>query len=289
MTPFTIIGRDVPPADWLELRRSGIGASEIAAVLGASTWGSPISVWSEKISTEPPDLESPSEAALWGTLLEPVVLAELGRRAEVPVTRSGELLRSTRHPWALATLDGWAEHPTHGRVPAEAKTAAGWKESDWEDGPPFAYRLQVEQQLLVTGAPVALIGCLLGGQRLIWCWIESHPELRAQVIQGGSAFWRYVLDGELPPTDGHPATLRALARIYPRDDGSAIRFPDEICESLFERDRIKTALSELEARGAAIDARLKAELGSATEGTTTDGRRVTWKTNARGVRTLRVA
>ena len=39
---------------WLNARRSGLGASEVAAVLGLSPWSTPYKVWRDKVSSEPP-------------------------------------------------------------------------------------------------------------------------------------------------------------------------------------------------------------------------------------------
>ena len=39
---------------WLKARRSGLGASEVAAILGLSPWSTPYKVWKDKVSSEPP-------------------------------------------------------------------------------------------------------------------------------------------------------------------------------------------------------------------------------------------
>lgn len=38
-------------ADWLKLRRRGIGGSDVAAILGLSKWRTPLEVWQDKTAT----------------------------------------------------------------------------------------------------------------------------------------------------------------------------------------------------------------------------------------------
>src|SRR5690348_4034345 len=49
-----ILPWNAPEAEWLALRNSGIGASEVAAILGESKYDSPYSLWARKTGrTEP--------------------------------------------------------------------------------------------------------------------------------------------------------------------------------------------------------------------------------------------
>ena len=63
---------------WLAERSRSVGASEAAAVLGVCPYSTPIDVWQRKLGLAPPLPES--EPMLWGTLLEPIILAEYERR-----------------------------------------------------------------------------------------------------------------------------------------------------------------------------------------------------------------
>ena len=40
-------------AEWLAWRRSGIGASDVAGILGISPWASPFTVWADKLGLLP--------------------------------------------------------------------------------------------------------------------------------------------------------------------------------------------------------------------------------------------
>ena len=59
--------------EWLEVRKSGIGGSEVAAICGLSKWESAYTLWLRKTGqVEDKDL-SGNEAVEWGNRLEPVV------------------------------------------------------------------------------------------------------------------------------------------------------------------------------------------------------------------------
>lgn len=58
--------------EWLELRRSGIGGSDISAILGMNPWTTPVDVYTSKVN--PPDAEDKGNLAMRiGTELEDLV------------------------------------------------------------------------------------------------------------------------------------------------------------------------------------------------------------------------
>ena len=70
--------------DWLKARRSGIGGSDVAAILGLNRYKSALDIYNDKISTEEPK-EQQSESAYFGTILEDVVAKEFSKRTGLKV------------------------------------------------------------------------------------------------------------------------------------------------------------------------------------------------------------
>jgi predicted phage-related endonuclease len=66
---------DLSHAEWLQYRRLGIGGSDLAAICGISKWRTPVHVYLEKLGEAPED--QMSEAAEWGTRLEPLIADKL--------------------------------------------------------------------------------------------------------------------------------------------------------------------------------------------------------------------
>lgn len=266
--------------DWLHKRRLGIGASEMAAVLGLSRWTSPLALYAEKIGAAPPADLSDVEQVEWGLELEGVICSVYGRRTGRGATRSGELLRSLEYPWALATLDAWTSIDGV-RVPLEIKTAGAHKAEEWAEGPPVEYVVQVQHQMLVTGAPKASVACLLGGQRLVWCDVERDESVIARIVDVGSRFWQCVQERIPPGVDGTEHTRRALAALYPSDDGQTISLGGDLLDVDDELVALKGERSRIDEKIAHAEARLKSAIATAARGVLPNGVAYTWKTSER--------
>ena len=61
-------------AEWLRWRRSGIGASDIAALLGISPWASPFSVWADKLGLLPDEELDDDDVREFGRRLDALAL-----------------------------------------------------------------------------------------------------------------------------------------------------------------------------------------------------------------------
>jgi putative phage-type endonuclease len=66
--------RTIERAEWLEVRKTGIGGSDAAAAVGLSPYKSPLELWLEKTNRDAtlpkPDPQDTTEPVYWGTLLE---------------------------------------------------------------------------------------------------------------------------------------------------------------------------------------------------------------------------
>jgi putative phage-type endonuclease len=113
--------------EWLRPRDSGIGASEIASVLGESPFASAIELYATKTGRYSRDL-SEVEAVYWGNKLESAIIEAYSDRTGRQTRKAGHLLRSTEHPWALCTLDGetW-QTAANDAWPLEIKNVSGSK------------------------------------------------------------------------------------------------------------------------------------------------------------------
>lgn len=268
-------------AAWLERRRESIGASESAGILGVSPWSSPLSVWASKVLDPEPD--EPSEPMIWGTLLEPTILAEYSRRRGVDVAHHDQSV-SIRHPRFVATRmsctpDGIAADG--GLV--EAKAVNAYALGDWEDGAPLYYRVQLQHQLAVTGRDHGTLVALIGGQKLVWHDEERSAEFIETLEDACARFWRdFVLPGIQPPATATPGDIRALERMHPSDSGETIDLPAGFAELDARLDEIREIIKPLEAEEKDIKARLKAAIGGATFGVIpgVDGRWA-WKSQDR--------
>ncbi len=199
--------------DWLAERLKGVGASEAAAAVGVCPYRTPVDLWQEKLGLTAP--KPMNEAMAWGLKLEPLLIREYTELTGREVTRQQEFLRHPVHPFITATIDGWA-----GDRLVEIKTCGSWAREWGEEGDqiPEPYLIQVSQQMAVTGAALADVAVLIGGQRFRVFTVERNDALLNRVEDRVCEFWRHV-EGREPPTWGR-MTPQSLAAINPDCDGA---------------------------------------------------------------------
>lgn len=269
MSAYTTVCRSSDRAEWLEARRSGIGSSDAAAVLGASPFASPLSVYTDKLGETGEQEET--EAMRWGTLLEPVVIAEFGKVTGRPVLRDGDLVRSNDHPFMLATCDASQTKERWSGVPGvlEIKTSGF---GNWEDGIPRHVWVQIQHQMAVTGKTWGSVAVLLGGNRLKWADVERDDKFIAETLIPELAdFWQRVQDRRPPKPDGSESAREALKALYPDDDGSTVQLPGDLIDLDREREALRLQRKDMDARLELIDQEIKAAIGGASAGVLASG------------------
>ena len=266
---------------WLEHRHSGIGASEIASVLGESPFASPIELYANKIGKYERDL-SEVEAVYWGNKLEAAILEAYSERTGRSTRKAGQLLQSTEHPWALCTLDGetWQPEAANDSWPLEIKNASAYKSEEWVDGPPRHYYLQCQQQMLVTGAPKGTIAALIGGQRMVWADLPRDESTIRKIIYHGSRFWERIQARDVPAPDGTEGARRALGALYPDGCGIVV-LPRDAMDAADELEELKRQRKAAEDRIELIENTIRAALGDCETGVMPDGRSFSWKLQSR--------
>lgn len=259
-------------SEWHALRQTGLGGSDAAAIAGLNRYRGPYSVWAEKTARHVETVDS--EAVRWGTLLEPVILAEWAERHQVRVEPEPCLLQSHEWPWMLANVDGLID----GAI-VEVKTA-GLRQADrWQTEPPIEYWTQGLHYCAVTGFRRCVFVCLIGGQELVEHTVDYSEASIDHLVRVEADFWRHVQD-DIPP----PASVDdvpALKRVRPEPE-SAVEIDPDIGKLLVSRYR-DAAETERAARRAKEDAacELEALIGEC-ECATVDGRTVAaWKASVR--------
>ena len=264
--------------EWLAARRTtGIGASEAAAVLGASRWRTPLEVWAEKVQAVESDLAD-AEAAAFGLLLEPVIAERFERVTGFPVLRVEEptLFRARETPFVFASFDAFAEFAGE-IIPAQFKTASEYERARWqEEGPPVEYQIQVQQELYVAETEVAFLVALFGGRRLDYWLIERHPAFLDRLLAAEAAFWAAV-EQKIPPPPG-PGDAGLLLRLHPRGTpGLVVGLPPEAEAWDAELTAAEKERKAWEAETDRLKNLFRAAIGDAEAGVTLNGTVWQWR------------
>lgn len=272
---------DEERALWLEWRRQGLGASDIAAVLGLSPWASPWSLWAEKTGLTG-DNWTDSEDLEFGRRAELMIGPWFEDRTGLTLGCAQERIEHTEHTWARATLDGRVFDGPNWTDPADCLGGAEIKtdrlSARWEQVPAH-YQAQGQWQMFTAGLERVWFP-VLHGRRLEIYELERDEADIAMMFDRAREFWfDHVVAGTPPPVDGSDATLTALAEVYPTHtpDTSADVPADAVAELVAAKAEKKTA----EAREKTAKARLAEALGDAEEGLVAGRRAVTYRTQSR--------
>ena len=210
--------RKIERADWLEVRKSGIGGSDAAAAVGLNPHKSALELWMEKTGRDAhlpqPDPTDTREPVFWGSLLEPIVAAAYTQQTGNRVRKVNAVLRHPTVPYMLANLDREVVGAPGVQI-LECKTAGEFGARLWRDGVPEYVQLQVQHQLAVTGKQAADVAVLLCGQKLEVYRIQRDDDLIARLIELEGDFWRHVTEGRPPPADGSDSADKALRTLQP--------------------------------------------------------------------------
>lgn len=211
--------------DWYVERQGGVGASEVAAIIGLSPWATPRQIAATKTATIE---EAPPEGSLkmWlGTRLEPVI-------AELYEGRTGQKVRRpARRYWhPEAPLHCELDYIVSRRREAVECKVANFGEDWGPDGSqliPKHYYPQVMAQLAVTGFERCHVAVLYHGQEFRLYTFERDEQYIFDLVDYVTDWWeRHIVRGEdVPPLAGD---IEALRRQYPRGDENELVATPEV-------------------------------------------------------------
>jgi putative phage-type endonuclease len=278
--------------EWLANRRSGIGGSDIAAILGLSPWKTAVDVWLDKTGQSTEDAIGNAESVRWGTLLEDVVAREYSKRKKCAVQRVNRILRHPDIEWAIANIDRAVVWPgSRVRVAddggtllgaqglLEVKTASAYRAGDWgregdDDAVPVHYQAQVMWYLGITGKQWCDVAALIGGQRMVIRRIERDNETIVAMLNRAKDFWHQHVLTRKPP---EPAKAKDVERLFPADNGEAVEADEELLSAYNAAREAKARIAQAEADYEAAAERIKLALGERSALTLNGKPLVTWK------------
>jgi len=169
---------------------TGVGASEVGAVLGCDPWTTPLQLYRRKKGLDTPRPDS-TAMALGRALEGPVV--ELARQA-IPL-RIRRNRQTFGHPATslFATPDAFV-----GRERLLEVKVVGLRAQDaWDDDLPCRVRLQVQAQLFVTGREAGYVAQLVGTELRLTV-VEADPDVQVEILNAVDRFVD-LLHTDTPP------------------------------------------------------------------------------------------
>lgn len=295
MNAKLIVDRTHTHEEWLEARRAGVSASEVAALMGLSPYESPLSLYHRKVGDlgEQPD----TDAMSLGRYLESWVAGWFADRHPELHMEPGGLFASVDRPWQMATPDRLlyddvcrCDAATDPEIvctclPAfeepvsalECKTDAsydGWGD-DGSDDIPAHYRAQTLWQMDVLDLPEVRVACLFLHSRQVREYIIARDDQAERDLElmrhEAETFLHRVDQGEPPPVDSHPATSDTLKALHQDLEDREVMVTAGFARRYASAVR---RLREAEARKNGYDNKLRDKLGNARVAINPDGGKV---------------
>lgn len=277
----------------LEMRKTGVGGSEIGAILSESRFASPFDIWLAKtqgwVTPMTEDLKRGSfledGICLWYADRFGIAPAQMHR----PTT-----LRHRVHAWALCTSDLIVARPGHRERLVSIK--APRRGFDWgeagTDHVHSEYLLQLQWEWAIHTShgiqlePEMHLAALVDGELAIYP-TTADVELQAWLLDSAGEWWaRHVVGGEMPSLDGSHHAKQWLRDRFPMDDDKARdATPTELGLML----RLEMVESDFDRASVEFDDlanRLRLSMGSTSRLNAPNGY-VTWKTDKRKQKSFR--
>jgi putative phage-type endonuclease len=248
---------DAGVLQWLQNRKLGVGASEIATLFGLNPWQNVRELWSLKVHDLPS--EGGNELFHFGHEMEPLIAKEFALRSGETVAEPSEAIIIGSKPHYRASLDRVIIEDGEETAALELKNLHEGRLKEYMTcGPSTQYLLQLQYQMACAGMEYGYLAALFGGQKFAAWRVVASPSIQAEIFRRVDQFWEYVESKTEPP---EIIGGRALANT---GDGTLVLTDPEWEERLSELEQLRLKKAKIEKEEKLLKQSLKETLGDAT-------------------------
>jgi putative phage-type endonuclease len=277
-----------PETPTLFERTQGLGGSDVAVLLGLSSFKTPVQLWAEKRGLPSMQTHDESLVLRLGHHLEPFIATEFERLQGLKTHGHPAPLFHPDYPMFYGHIDRFVTQPgkpawgPDGRLLTdsilECKSANAFARSQWgeegSDQMPAAYLLQVIWYLAITGCKRAYVAALVG-QKLHCYEVYRDLSLEAMVLQKAKHFWDEHIVKGIPPAVSERCDVQLL---YPQGDAERCKEADEgLYQILADYRALAEQSRAVEAQAESLKLRLQDAMGEACTLTFKGDVLATWK------------
>ena len=233
-------------------RRSHLGGSEAAAIMGVSKWKTPFQLWEEKTgrfvqTVDPAKQKLFDRGHRWEPVALDMLLDELTARGHaVELLGRGIRYQDPEHAFLQGEID--AEILLDGEhVNVELKTVGGFAANQWgemdSDEVPIHYAAQVMYGLGLTGRRLCVVGALIGADNMIPYFVERDDETIAAMREKCVEFWTVNVQGDKAPD---PVNMDDIHRIFARVNGRPAEVDEETAQALQDLAAVRSQIKAYE-------------------------------------------
>jgi putative phage-type endonuclease len=265
--------------EWLAWRRTGIGGSDAAAVIGLNPFRSRIEVYADKMGMMPE--KEDTESMRLGRDLEDYVAQRFCEATGKKVRRNNFMWCHDEHRCMIADVDREVIGENAG---LECKTTQAWGGKVIMKGEiPLTYYVQCMHYMAVMGYDRVYLAVLIFGKGFFHFTIERDEKEISALTAAETAYWRdHIESGISPDPDGSQSAEQAVDALWgnraQEDELLMFDFSDdmrELCE-------LAAAEKEIKRQKDAVKQRLQAALGEHMVGSS-DRYVITWRPQERSI------
>lgn len=205
---------------WLQLRAQDITSTDIAALFGISPYMTEFELWHRKKNASIVQLEQ-NDRMTWGTRLQDAIANGIAKDYALKIRKMTEYIRDpafrigSSFDFEFTTTNDDGEDEV-GILEVKNVDSLAYKDGwiidgDSVEAPPHI-EIQVQHQLLVSGHDHALIGALIGGNRVTLIKRTSDKEICEAIKAMVAKFWESI-DANRPPAPDFRADAQFIAKM----------------------------------------------------------------------------
>lgn len=263
--------------EWLEVRKSGIGSSEVATILGLNPYDTPYLLWRRKIGLDEPKSETFAMKA--GHYLEDAVARfwqdETGR-VVIKSSAGDWIIRDADKPFLQVSPDrtfwlGASRSPSAKGI-LECKTT---QRQIAEGDVPGYWFCQVQYQLGVARLESGSLAWLSAGREFGYKDIEFDPDFYNWMVEEVEKFWvDNIVGGKEPDAT---AVADVVKKYAVHTNGKTVEASDEVFQAWTQLKAVREGFDSLATRKESLENKIKMAFGDAEALTRQGLTLATWK------------
>lgn len=240
-------------------RRTYIGGSDIAALLGLDPYGkTPLTVYLQKIGelqgiTDPDKLKFLARRKRW----EGPIVEMLREEFDGEIVKVNERYVDAQHDFLAAEIDFEWRDADGSTQNGEIKTVSGFAfnaRAGWGDAGtdeiPIHYHAQVMHGLGVTGRQTCIVCAMSGLDSMTFYRVERDEEAITGMRSVAVQFWRENVLAKVAP---EPITMGDVMRLFRRRNGRPVEMDEEHAAALGNLRLVREQMKALEGDQAELE------------------------------------
>lgn len=262
-TQSNLESSEIPTQQWVQERQHYVGGSEIAAILGESSYTTPLQVWMKKNGLVEPKGNTPITA--FGHVFEPIMADYFEELTGLKTRRVNKPFIHKEHDFLRANIDRQILNGegVDGTGVLELKTTNSFRLKALGNTYPDSWEYQVQWYLGLTGYNYAYLFIYERDTAEFYepIYIERNDELIEELQRRITQWWQvHMIGGKRPD----PINEEDLLILYPdSSDGKVVEASESAQKHYEQLKQVRAEKSELKAQETELKNLLKEEIGDA--------------------------